>query len=36
MMFDWRMMLQALGYAALLAVVAGVWVLVLVAYGPAL
>ena len=36
MMFDWRMMLQAFGYAALLAVVGGLWVLVLVAYGPEL
>ena len=34
--FDWRMMLQAFGYAALLAVVCGLWVVVLIAYGPAL
>lgn len=35
-MFDWRMMLQAAGYAALLAVVGGVWLVVLLAYGPPL
>ncbi len=34
--FDWRMMLQAVGYAALLAVVCGVWFVVLLAYGPPL
>ncbi len=34
MMFDWRMLLQAFGYAALLAVVCGLFFIVLIAYGP--